>query len=264
MKTIKAFLLFACALAIGPAAAFDDVQVTYRGRLWQNAAPPTRRSVNMTFRLYAEKGAEVPLWTSDEMTVALDAQGLFQTALRGAGLAGALDAGATWVGVMVNGGKEQYPRQELLASPYAAKAARADALAESASVKTAAVKRVEAKALLVSTLDVSGEITLPQSSVVSVAVDMQRGNSLLPVRGSVKFFSRAAPRDLGTKTASGGGCSFGAAGFNCAALFMATGTDVMPAMSLFFKKGETVAVPSSAGLPNGVTVRCLVYPIGVE
>ena len=48
------------------------------------------------------------------------------------------------------------------------------------------------------------------------------------------------------------------------AVFSATGTDLMPGACLMFRKGQAIELPSSAGLPNGASVRCWVYPIGAE
>ena len=48
------------------------------------------------------------------------------------------------------------------------------------------------------------------------------------------------------------------------AVFSATGTDLMPGACIMFKKGASIRLPSSAGLPNGASVRCWVYPIGAE
>ena len=38
----------------------------------------------------------------------------------------------------------------------------------------------------------------------------------------------------------------------------------MPGLSLFFKRGETITIPSAAGLDSGTVVRCRLYKIGVE
>ena len=258
--------VIALTLAAADLAAFDDVQVTYRGRLRENGKNPEAQTVSMTFRLYAGKDDTSDLWMSEPTSVAIDTNGLFQTALAGDGLARAIAAGANWIGVTVGTGKEQYPRQELLASPWTEKAALADALAPSPSISTAAGERAEIASLSSSgAIEVAGELSMPSSeSFVLMDVNVTRDGMTLPVKGTVKFFSRAAPRDLGTKTSSGGAVDFGTADCNCAAFFTATGTDLMPGMTLLFKKGETIEIPSSAGLPDTAVVRCLVYPIGVE
>ena len=256
---VVAFLLAACVLA------YDDVQVTYRGRVTLNNEEVTR-TVPMTFRLYRAKGDAEASWTLTKASVSIE-DGLFQVALGGNGLAEVIDAGqAKWIGVTIGNGKEQYPRQELLASPLVRKAAIVPRLAVSPSVQTASVSRVEAKALTVADrLSIGGGVKLPKDSTpASMNVVVTKPRYTLPLRGNVRFFSGAQPRSLDTQTASGGGCSFGTADCNCAALFRTVGSDVMPGMTLLFKKGEALEVPSAIGLADGTRVRCLLYAIGVD
>ena len=258
-------LHFTLAFAAFAANAYDDVQVTYRGRVRENGAAPAAQTVSMTFRLYARKQDTAPAWTAELPEVRIDTNGLFQVALRGANLAEAIDAGkANWIGVAIGGGREQYPRQALMASPHASKAAIAERLADSPSVKTAAVARVATKTFAVSELSVGGTVEIPTSAAAPVDVKLTKPWWTLPVKGNVRFFSGTQPRDLGTRTASGGGCSFGTADCNCVALFTSENSDVMPGLSLFFKRGETITIPSAAGLDNGTVVRCRLYKIGVE
>ena len=256
--TIAALMSAACALA------FDDVQVTYRGRVRENGAAPTVQTVSMTFRLYAKRQDARPTWTMEIPEVRIDTNGLFQVALRGAGLAETIDAGnAGWIGVAIGDNSEQYPRQALMASPCASKVAIAERLADSPSVKTAAVAHVATKTFAVSELSVGGVVNA-SSSAAPVDVRLTKAWWTLPVKGNVRFFSGTSPRDLGTRTASGGGCSFGTADCNCVALFSSENSDVMPGLSLFVKRGSTIVVPSAAGLANGTVVRCRLYKIGVE
>ena len=257
--TIAALMSAACALA------FDDVQVTYRGRVRENGAAPTVQTVSMTFRLYAKRQDARPTWTMEIPEVRIDTNGLFQVALRGAGLAETIDAGnAGWIGVAIGENSEQYPRQALMASPCASKVAIAERLADSPSVKTAAVAHVATKTFAVSELSVGGTVEIPTSAAAPVDVKLTKPWWTLPVKGNVRFFSGAQPRDLGTRTTSGGGCSFGTADCNCVALFTSENSDVMPGMSLFFKNGETLAIPPAANLDNGTVVRCRLYKIGVQ
>ena len=112
---------------------------------------------------------------------------------------------------------------------------------------------------------VGGAMTLPPSAAaVPVDVKLTKAWWTLPVKGKVRFFSGASPRDLGVQTASQGGCSFGNADSNGAALFTSENSDVMPGMTLFVKKGERIEIPRGANLPDGTTVRCRFYKIGVE
>ena len=171
-----------------------------------------------------------------------------------------IDAGkANWIGVAIGGGREQYPRQALMASPHASKAAIAERLADSPSVKTAAVARVATKTFTVSELSVGGTVEIPTSAAAPVDVKLTKPWWTLPVKGNVRFFSGAQPRDLGTRTTSGGGCSFGTADCNCVALFTSENSDVMPGMSLFFKKDETIELSPAVGLDNGTTVALFAF-----
>ena len=51
------FMIAACA------AAYDDVQVTYRGRLLRNGTAPSAQRLDMTFRLYGSKGDAEESWS---------------------------------------------------------------------------------------------------------------------------------------------------------------------------------------------------------
>ena len=144
MKKRFGFVMIMAAMVV---AAYDDVQVVYRGQLKANGQAPAAQTMPMTFRLYAKKNSGTASWTTNGV-VAIDDKGLFQVALRGEGLAEAIDSGkANWIGISIAGGKEHYPRQALLASPAAEKAVSAGSLADSPSVGTASVERVEADSL---------------------------------------------------------------------------------------------------------------------
>ena len=257
--SIAALMAAVCVLA------FDDVQITYRGRLKENGVAPVAQAVSMNFRLYAKKNDAAPSWTAVVPDVPIGANGLFQVALRGEGLGDVIDAGkANWIGVAINDGKEQYPRQALMASPCASKAAIAERLAESPSVKTASVARVKTKTFMVSELSVGGAVKSSSSAAASVDVKLTKPWWTLPVKGNVRFFSGASPIDIGIRTVSGDGCSFGKTDCNCVALFTSVNSDVMPGMSLFFKKNDTIGLSPAVGLQNGTVVRCRLYKIGVE
>ena len=262
---MKKAMSIAALMAVVCAMAYDDVQITYRGRLKENGLVPAEQNVSMKFRLYAKKNDDAPLWTAEIPNVLIDVNGFFQVALRGAGLAEVIDAGnANWIGVAINDGKEQFPRQALMASPCASKAMIAERLADSPSIKTAAVASVTAKTFTVSDLSVGGTVKSSSSASAPVDVKLTKPWWTLPVKGNVRFFSGAIPRNLGTQTVSGGSCSFGTADCNCVALFTSENSDVMPGMSLFFKKNDTIALSSDVGLQSGTVVRCYLYKIGVE
>lgn len=188
MKTNFGISLLLLASAMS-AVAFEDVQVTYRGRLKKDGAAPSAQTVRMTFRLYADKKDKSASWTMENQNVMIDDAGLFQVALQGEGLAEAIGSGlANWIGVTIDGGKEQYPRQALMASPRAEKAAVADRLASSPSVGTAAVERVKAGALSVGTLSVAGAVSIPPTATpASMNVRMTKPWYGLNMKGKVKF-----------------------------------------------------------------------------
>ena len=262
---MKRAMSIAALVAAACAMAFDDVQVTYRGRVRENGVVPAEQTVSMAFSLYAKAKDAAPSWTAEMPQVRIGANGFFQVALRGEGLAEAIDAGrANWIGVSIDGGKEQYPRQALMASPCASKAAIAERLAESPSVKTASVARVETKTFMVSELSVGGAVKSSSSAAASVDVKLTKPWWTLPVKGNVRFFSGASPIDIGIRTVSGDGCSFGKTDCNCVALFTSENSDVMPGMSLFFTKNDTIGLSPAVGLQNGTVVRCRLYKIGVE
>ena len=264
MNRISISLL--AALVAFAAAAYDDVQVTYRGRLRKDGVAPAAQSVRMKFSLYRGKGDATASWSVEQADVAVDANGLFQVALRGDGLAAAIDGGnANWIGVAVDGGKEQYPRQALLANSWAEKSERADRLAASPTIGTASVQNLETKTLTVKSIALGGDVVLPAStSPASMSVNLTKAWYTLEAKGDVRFFNGANPRDLGTRTASGGGCSFGPADCNCVAFFVSENSDAMFGMSLFVKKGLDIFVSSGARLVDGTIVRCRIYPIGVD
>jgi len=261
MKTVFMFLasiLAACAMA------YDDVQVTYRGRLTKNAEEPEAQTVTMTFRLYGGRTDTEASWTAAK-EVEVNSSGLFQVSLSGNDLAQLIDSGkANWIGVAVADGKEQYPRQQLLAAPLAERAALAERIGDSPSIATAKVGRVEAKSLMAHELSVTGDVALPSSSEpVKMSAYMARTWDTLSIKGNVRFFSGANPRTM-EATSSGGKCVLGTADCNCAVLFISEDSDAMPGMTLFFKENESIALPNSTGLPDGTLVKCWIYPIGVE
>ena len=261
---------------------YDGVQVTYRGRLMLNAAQAGSQTVPTTFRLYVNRDDKEAVWTSGSMDIPVDDQGLFQVALRGEGLAAALEAGAQWIGVTIEGSdeswvgstdggfREQYPRQELLAAPVAGQVPVAERLIASPHIVTAAVDRASIDSLaLAGKVSVSGNVLIPsKGGMMNMKVNVQPTGMTLPVKGKVKLFSRSAPQYIGTGTVGlTGGVFFNnymKAPCNCAAFFTSTNNDSVPGMTLFFKKGEYINVSHKFGLPADTIVSCWIYPIGVE
>lgn len=293
MKTTTALIAFA-ALAALPALAGDDVQITYRGQVRQvGTTTNTFDTHTMTFRLYAEREDTAASWTDTVADIPVDADGLFQVALRGGGLAKAIDDGkANWLGVTILTGvdtntppQEQYPRQALLANPWAAKAGRADALADSPVIGTVAAGSVKAGSLAVDQLSVGKGLQLPVLDFVlwqhhyhveqhpSMSVHLEGDGwegKTVPVKGEVHFFSRSR---MGTPVALAysNACSvgYGTTNCNCAVLFREiktaeTGDDRMPGMTLFFKKGENIILPPGLWINDDREVEATVYPIGVD
>ena len=277
MKTTIALFAFA-ALAALPALAGNDVQITYRGQVRQvGATTNTFASHTMTFRLYEAKEDTEAAWTDTVTNIPVDADGLFQVALRGDGLAEAIDDGkANWLGVTILTGvdtntppQEQYPRQALLPGPWAAKAERADALLGSPAIGTVFAESVEAKSLAAKQLTFKSLVLKPPTAADSAHVTVHLegdgwAGKTVPVKGEVHFFSRTPIEDPVTAFySSANGCTFGTADCNCAVLFRAKNDDRLPGMTLFFKKGETISLPPGLWL-DGIPIEATVHPIGVD
>ena len=266
MNIKKSLFVFA-ALAALTASAYDDVQVVYRGKVKRLIGTLVEGEVEMTFKLYPSKGSNDAFW-STTTNVLVDATGRFQVALRGTdsngnNLAEQLDGcDAAWIGVSIDGESEQSPRQELTAAARAERAQVADSLAASPQIGQVDTGTLEAEGIRAMDVAVDGAVNVKVDGTVkeSVVAEVPK----VEAKGEVKFFSRSDPAELGTRTASGGGCSFGTAAKNCVVLFSTTNKDWMPGASVFFKKGETIEVPASAGLADGTTVKAWRYDIGAE
>lgn len=288
MKTTIALFAFAALTAL-PALAEDDVQITYRGQVRQVGTTTNAFAAHeMVFRLYEGKEDTEAAWTQTVADIPVDADGLFQVALRGDGLAGAIDGGkANWLGVTILTGlesgetpQEQYPRQALLAGPWAGRAARADALADSPAIGTVSAGTVEAKSLAPRQLQFKSLVLEPSAFADSAYGSIRLegdgwSGKTLPVKGEVHFFSRRmrmGKDSLLTATYSAStGCTFGTADCNCAVLFREstrdkTEYDRMPGMTLFFKQGETIALPPGLWLDGGDAppIDAIVFPIGAD
>ncbi|HYK89365.1 MAG TPA: hypothetical protein VE398_11375 [Acidobacteriota bacterium] len=103
--------------------------ITFNGTLKDSNGLPRVANIGITFALYASQEGGEPLWRESQ-SVQTDEQGLY-TALLGSTEKEGLplevfnDGKARWLGVQVQGEKEQ-PRVLLVAVPYALKAADAD------------------------------------------------------------------------------------------------------------------------------------------
>lgn len=261
----KIFLPVFFIVAAFAAYGNDSVQLNYRGHLrYSDVSSPRPYAVSMTFRIYAAKSDQTAVWSNSVNSVELDAEGFFQVALSGNGLDRVIDSGkAGYIGVTIGDGKEQYPRQQLLFNTWAEQSACAGALTASPSVGTARVQNAEFKQLSVGNISVGGAVSLPVSDqMLTMEVRNTRQDFVLKTKGEVTFFDSCAPILRGTATTSAGGVSFGSAKYNCAAFFTSVGNAAMPGITRLIKNGEDIGIPSYFNLPDGLTVKCWLYPIG--
>lgn len=256
------------AIAASAAYGYDSVQLTYRGHLkYNNVSTPRPSVVAMTFRIYADKSDQTAVWSNTVDSVELDADGFFQVALTGNGLDAVIDSGkAGYIGVTIADGKEQYPRQQLLSNTRAEKSARAERLAPSPVIGTANVKAAEFNSASAANITAGGTVSLPGTDqLLTIDAIHTKKDFVLKTKGDVTFFKKGTPADYGTALSSDGGVSFDkTATCNCAAFFTSVNSTAVPGLVQFIKKGELIALPSAFNLPSGLTVQCLVYPIGAE
>lgn len=93
------------------------VAIGYQGVLTDSEGQPLTGAYPMEFRLYSARSGGVPaLWSSGILDVAVDG-GLFQVVLQVP--QGLLDGRTLWMAIYVDG-ETLSPRQEILATPYAA------------------------------------------------------------------------------------------------------------------------------------------------
>ena len=265
MRNSILFALF--SLTALAAFGYDTVELVYRGHLkYTDFSAPRPSSVAMTFRLYAEKSDETPTWTKAVDFVELDKDGFFQVALSGDGLAAAINSGkAGYIGVTIADGKEQYPRQQLLSNASASKAAKAGRLTSSPTIDSAEVNSAEFKSVSVSDIHAAKGINLPTSDqMLTIDVVHNKKDFVLKTKGEVTFFRQGKPTYLGSKTTSNGGVSFSKADYNCVAFFTSVDSTAVPGIVQFIRKGETVMIPNHFSLPDGLTIKCWLYPIGAE
>lgn len=263
----KIFPAIAALFAALTACAYDSVQITYRGHLKYNSPAEMPLETPMTFNVYAGKTDTEPSWTATFDSVRLSTNGFFQVALSGNGLAEVISGGrAAFIGVSVDGGNEQYPRQELLRSGWAEKSEFAGALMPSPAVGRANVNSAEFKSLSAASITVGGDVSLPESEQMLKTEVIHSGRNFpLKTRGDVTLFRKGYPIYKGTAASGGDGAvSFGVSPFNCAAFFTTPGSIVMPGITRMIKTGEEIAVPPEFRLPSGISVSCWVFPFGAE
>lgn len=191
----KVFLAFALT-AFGILSAADFAFV-YRGRI-NPVGVVMPETVDVVFSLYRDAEGGTAEWTARK-TVRPNADGLFQCALSGDGLASAFtNVHARYVGVAVGGGGEQYPRQEVIATPLAEKAVQAESLMAGGMVGTLEASSFSAQTVTFAGVDVRGSLKFDGTNAtftVGQAKFGAGGGSLALKKspGSVSIFRPAPP-----------------------------------------------------------------------
>lgn len=187
MRTTVFLSMFLTGLAVSAEFAF-----TYRGRLDMtgHAAVP---ELPVKIAAYAEATGGQPVW-SGTYTVRPNAGGLFQIQLAGAELEAVFRADtAHWLGISVNNGEEHYPRQQILTTPLATRAASAERLAKDGTVNVLDTPALSAKSVTAGDVTIAGTLKATgPSSTLSVTELGGRGNRTLS-GPSVRVFADAAP-----------------------------------------------------------------------
>jgi hypothetical protein len=136
MKSATSIVLALCCLLLAsPHAGAVPQTINYQGFLTTSGGAPVDATVAMTFRLYAAESGGVALWSETKPAVAVS-NGIFSVVL-GSTMPIQLPFDAPyWIGVTVNADDEMTPRQPAASSPYAFRAAIADAVAPVAACPT--------------------------------------------------------------------------------------------------------------------------------
>ena len=143
------------ALILLCVAAFADATFVYTGRVGfvqqDQAFTEQTTKLSVCFRLYQDKGSTTPLW-GVTTPVYVDKNGNFQVEL-GDGMTGAevvydtsntmtveeifKNNAARAIGISIEGGEEQYPKQEIHSVPFAANSSVAKGLTDKAAIANA-------------------------------------------------------------------------------------------------------------------------------
>lgn len=194
MKDIfRLVILAAAACATLPAAAEEDFAFTYRGRITAPDALP--EALDVTYSLYRSDDDTVPVWTQTK-TERPSASGVFQSVLEGDGLQAAFEEQeARFLGIRLGGTNavEQFPRQQILATPLADFADVVERASASPSFEDAAVGTLSAGMLSAGTLTVTDTLTLSDGVNLTLADVTVGENTTLtvkePTNGTVSLFS---------------------------------------------------------------------------
>lgn len=206
-------LLLAAALWCGGVHAAVPNTINYQGYLTNSAGTPVDGAVVMTFRLYGSASGGSALWTETQLSVTV-ANGVFSTALGAAIPLPPLPFDVPyWLTVAINADPEMSPRQAVRASPYAIRAANADALAPAATVAGAQVTGLLAGATLPAG-NLSGPIGTAQIASNAVTQDKlspstgAAAGKVLGTDGNTLQWQTAAAGTV-TSVGTGGGLSGG-------------------------------------------------------
>ena len=198
----KAFVVIAVSAGLLAASATEDFAFVYRGRITaQSGSIPSELRVK--YALYKTENGAAPVWTQ-EKTERPSADGAFQSILSGGGLQAAfIDEKARFLGVTLGeGGREQYPRQEVLASPLAFFAERVAEAPAGATFKDARVESANVETFSVGTLDVTNRLDLGGTGSISLSRAVARNGATLKIRkpqmGHVILFGATSEYPRGT------------------------------------------------------------------
>lgn len=166
IASILAALLWASMVCSSVALAQIPKTINYQGYLTSpSGAAINNPSVSMVFKLYdAVTGGN--LLHTETQTVAVS-NGIFNVVLGNTTPFTASFAAPYWLSVAVGGDAEMTPRQPLAASPYALRAANADALAASATVTGSQITGAISTATLPAT-SLTGTLATAQLANASV------------------------------------------------------------------------------------------------
>lgn len=188
------FILAALAAAL-PAVAEEDFAFTYRGRITAQQEMP--EELEVTYSLYLGEDSAAPVW-SQTKTERPAANGAFQSVLSGDGLQSAFqDQKARFLGLRLGGpdAPEQYPRQEIIATPLAGYADAVEMASFSPNFVNAKVENLESTSLSAGDLTVTNLLFLANGGSMTLAqveggatgrISVQK-----PSNGSVQIFDAA-------------------------------------------------------------------------
>ena len=172
----------------------DGFSFVYRGRIDPKRGSSLPETLDAVFSLYYEEQGSTEAWTATN-TIMPSADGVFQCALSGAGLSGALSGGARFLGIALGGGEEQHPRQKLLDAPLADRAKVASRLLKDGTAITIDATNIVATAARFQDLRVNGPLTVGSDVALQIAKTKVSGTLVLKKgNATVSVFSNADPR----------------------------------------------------------------------